>query len=243
MGLGRVPAARPGRRHQYRPVRGRRHDPGLCRFGSLARPTESRERALLSTIATGTQMWVEVGPRFRDGIVWYQVSGLGSDSRYGWTDQSLYQKVSSGPPDNTPPQPGDSVVTTSAVNFRIGPTTSAAIIRLLASWDDGNGPGRPNIGQWLQLVSTPDRVRHRLVRGQLPAQDRQWRHDQPNADADVLRQRRTPSPTPPPGATFAVGDTVRSTTLGQLPIEPVALGRIAAAHCRRARPAPCWRDR
>jgi uncharacterized protein YgiM (DUF1202 family) len=167
--------------------------------------------ALLSTIATGTEMWVEVGPRFRDGIVWYQVSGIGGDSRYGWTDQSLYQKVSSGPPDTTPPQPGDSVITTSAVNFRIGPTTSAAIITLLPMGTTGTvlgGPTSANGYNWYQLQTA---YGIGWCAGSFLRKTASGGTTSPTPTRTPAPSR-TPSPTPPPGTAFAVGDTVRSTS-------------------------------
>jgi uncharacterized protein YgiM (DUF1202 family) len=156
-------------------------------------------------------MWVEVGPRFRDGIVWYQVSGIGGDSRYGWTDQSLYQKVSSGPPDTTPPQPGDSVITTSAVNFRIGPTTSAAIITLLPMGTTGTvlgGPTSANGYNWYQLQTA---YGIGWCAGSFLRKTASGGTTSPTPTRTPAPSR-TPSPTPPPGTAFAVGDTVRSTS-------------------------------
>lgn len=172
---------------------------------------------LLSTISTGTQMWVEVGPRFRDGIVWYQVTGIGGDSRYGWTDQSLYQKVSSGPPDNSPPQPGDSVITTSSVNFRIGPTTSAAIIRLLPMGTAGTvlgGPTSANGYNWYQLQTA---YGIGWCAGSFLRKTGSGAPTSPTATRTAAPSRtpgptQTPSPSPQPGVTFLVGDTVRSTS-------------------------------
>jgi uncharacterized protein YgiM (DUF1202 family) len=166
---------------------------------------------LLWTIPTGTQMWVEVGPRFRDGVVWYEVTGLGGDTRWGWTNQASYQKVTSGPPDNTPPQPGDSVVTTSEVNFRIGPTTAAAIITLLPMGTAGTvlgGPTSANGYNWYQLQTAygigwcaGSFLRKTASGG--PTSPTPTRTASPT---------RTPTQAPPAGGGFAAGDTVRATT-------------------------------
>lgn len=185
--------------------------------------------SLLSTITSGTQMWVEVGPRFRDGIVWYQVTGLGSDTRYGWTDQTLYQKVSSGPPDNTPPQPGDSVVTTSDVNFRIGPTTSAAIITTLPTGTSGTvlgGPTSANGYNWYQLQTAfgigwcaSSFLRKTASGGTtIPTSTRT---PSPTATAT-----RTPTQTSVPGGAFVAGDSVRATTAVNLRSSPAITGGL-----------------
>jgi len=188
-----------------------------------AQPKASSD--LLSTITTGTQMWVEVGPRFRDGIVWYQVTGIGGDERYGWTDQSKYQRVSSGPPDNTPPQPGDSVITISAVNFRIGPTTSAAIITLLPVGVTGTvlgGPTAANGYNWYQLQTAygigwcAGSFLRKTASGE-PTSPTPTRTPGPT---------RTPSPTLPPGSAFAIGDTVRSTSAVNFRSSPSITGGL-----------------
>ncbi len=179
---------------------------------------------LLWTIPTGTRMWVEVGPRFRDGIVWYQVSGLGSDSRYGWTNQASYQKISSGPPDTTPPQPGDSVVTTSEVNFRIGPTTAAAIITTLPMGAAGTvlgGPTAANGYNWYQLQTA-------FGIGWCASS---FLRKTASGGTTSPTPTRTPAPsrTPtstPPGTTFAVGDIVRSTSAVNFRISPSTSGGL-----------------
>ncbi len=194
--------------------------------GSAALRSQPRAASdLLSTIASGTQMWVEVGPRFRDGIVWYQVTGLGSDSRYGWTDQTLYQKVSSGPPDNTPPQPGDSVVTTSAVNFRIGPTTSAAIITLLPMGTAGTvlgGPTSANGYNWYQLQTS---FGIGWCAGSFLRKTASGGTTSPTPTRTAT-PTRTPTPTQVPGAAFAIGDTVRATTAVNLRSSPSTSGGL-----------------
>lgn len=175
--------------------------------------------SLLFTISTGTHMWVEVGPRFRDGVVWYQVSGIGGDSRYGWTNQALYQKVSSGPPDTSPPQPGDSVVTISAVNFRIGPTTASAIITTLPMGAAGTvlgGPTSANGYNWYQLQTAfgigwcAGSFLRKTASGGTTSPTPTRTPTQPPTPT------RTPTTPAPPGGAFAVGDTIRATTLVNL---------------------------
>ena len=140
--------------------------------------------------------------------------------------RALYQKVSSGPPDNTPPQPGDSVVTTSAVNFRIGPTTSAAIITTLPMGTAGTvlgGPTSANGYNWYQLQTAfgigwcASSFLRKTASGGTTSP----------TPTRTPAPTSTPTPTPIPGATFAIGDTVRATTAVNLRASASTSGGLA----------------
>lgn len=172
----------------------------------MAMPTSSA--SVLYGMSLNELAYVVNGPKYAEGTIWYQVNDApGNNARKtGWASQLRFRLVSDvpfGPPQ--PLGPGDAVRTTTSLNLRAGPLTSAAVIATMRSGAVAQilaGPVSGSGMQWFELQTANQR-------GFAAAQYLARSNFAPPATATPTR---TPTATATPQATATLTDAELTAT-------------------------------
>lgn len=117
------------------------------------RTEPSLDAAVVKVLSTGTQGGILDGPVSADGYTWYQLGlpGYGPDGATpGWVAGEFLTPAEDG----SIPEPGDTVVTTAALNFRTGPGLDATIANVLpvgTRFEVVGGPATADGYTWIEI--------------------------------------------------------------------------------------------